>query len=98
MILIPKEKYERLVEMNEKIKETNMSGEGEQSENKSEENNDSRTEVKPNPVVNTSEVGISTDQTHVILTPNQFQDSIRRFKSKRRTGTPSTNTKKWLKL
>ena len=28
MILIPKEKYDRLMEMNEKIQETNMKGNG----------------------------------------------------------------------
>jgi len=98
MILIPKEKYERLMEMNEKIQETNMKDNG-QPENTTEENKDLQTDVTPRPDNTiTSETGVNTDAKHVVLTPEQFQRTLKVFKPKKRTSTPPTFAKKWLKL
>lgn len=98
MILIPKEKYDRLMEMNEKIQETNMKGNG-QPENATEENKDLQTDVTPHPDNTiTSKAGVNTDAKHVVLTPEQFQSTLTVFQPKKRTSTPPTFAKKWLKL
>ena len=64
-----------------------------------QEKKDLQTDVTPHPDNTiTSKAGVNTDAKHVVLTPEQFQSTLTVFKPKKRTSTPPTFAKKWLKL
>ena len=64
-----------------------------------QEKKDLQTDVTPHPDNTiTSKAGVNTDAKHVVLTPEQFQSTLTVFQPKKRTSTPRTFAKKWLKL
>lgn len=100
MILLPKEKYERLIDQTinkkDELKETNMMGEGQANRNIKED--DSSQSQSTDGDKSATERTTNTNGSHVTMTPRDFQETIKSEWRRRVTSKIAQHDKNGLHL